>query len=133
MPVIEIFVSSGLDDVRKADVVDGVYQSLLSEMNVKDGAKFSFVHEFDEGDRSFPASLFGITYPSASIFVKITLNKGRSVEQKSKLYRAISERIGRSLEISTEGVVISLVEALPENWSFGGGKMQFLDAAKVSS
>ncbi|NUF27079.1 tautomerase family protein [Gilliamella sp. ESL0254] len=54
------------------------------------------------------------------------MNKGRTQQSKLQLYYKIAEQISRQLDISIDDVAICLIENEPINWSFGGGKMQFV-------
>jgi phenylpyruvate tautomerase PptA (4-oxalocrotonate tautomerase family) len=59
-----------------------------------------------------------------SVIVEITLNAGRSVEIKKKLYADIAARL-ESAGVRPDDVVISLIEVTKENWSFGGGRATY--------
>ncbi|WP_446718909.1 tautomerase family protein [Gilliamella sp. ESL0254] len=67
-----------------------------------------------------------MSYSNNFIFIKITMNKGRTQQSKLQLYYKIAEQISRQLDISIDDVAICLIENEPINWSFGGGKMQFV-------
>ncbi|WP_354245496.1 tautomerase family protein [Arthrobacter sp. UYEF20] len=59
------------------------------------------------------------------VFIHITLNQGRSVEQKKNLYRTIANRLHTRLDMRREDVFIGLIEVAKENWSFGNGEAQY--------
>ncbi|MFG3756527.1 tautomerase family protein, partial [Klebsiella pneumoniae] len=55
-----------------------------------------------------------------------TVSNTRTVAQKQALYRRIAERLTDSPGLRPEDIFISLVEVLPENWSFGHGLAQYV-------
>lgn len=56
---------------------------------------------------------------------QITLNAGRSVEQKRALYARIVALLAENPGIRPQDVLINLVEVPRENWSFGSGEAQY--------
>jgi phenylpyruvate tautomerase PptA (4-oxalocrotonate tautomerase family) len=61
------------------------------------------------------------------VIIQITLNAGRSVEQKKSFYRAVAEELRSRLGLRGEDIFINLVEVPEENWSFGNGEAQYAD------
>ena len=60
-----------------------------------------------------------------AVFVQITLNAGRSVEQKQTLYARIAALLEENPGVLPQVVLINLVEVSRENWSFGNGEAQY--------
>jgi phenylpyruvate tautomerase PptA (4-oxalocrotonate tautomerase family) len=71
-----------------------------------------------------PAYL-GIVRSDDVVFVQITLNAGRSTEQKRALYARMAELLGVNPGLRPQDLLISLVEVSRENWSFGNGQAQY--------
>jgi phenylpyruvate tautomerase PptA (4-oxalocrotonate tautomerase family) len=71
-----------------------------------------------------PAYL-GITRSPDCILIQITLNEGRTVEQKRAFYKAVADGLHLRLQLRREDVFINLVEVRKENWSFGNGEAQY--------
>jgi phenylpyruvate tautomerase PptA (4-oxalocrotonate tautomerase family) len=69
----------------------------------------------------------GVKRTKDCVFIQITLNTGRSAEQKKQFYGAIASSLHCRLGVRTEDVFISLVEVPKENWSFGNGIAQYAD------
>lgn len=59
------------------------------------------------------------------MIIQITLNEGRTLEQKKALYQTIAHSLNTQLGIRMEDVFINLVEVKKENWSFGNGIAQY--------
>ena len=55
----------------------------------------------------------------------MTLNEGRTVDQKRAFYKAVAMGLHQHLDLRPQDVFISLVEVKKENWSFGNGEAQY--------
>jgi 4-oxalocrotonate tautomerase family enzyme len=60
------------------------------------------------------------------VVIQITLNLGRTLEQKRALYRTIADKLTASPGLRREDILVSLVEVPKENWSFGNGEMSYV-------
>jgi phenylpyruvate tautomerase PptA (4-oxalocrotonate tautomerase family) len=59
------------------------------------------------------------------VIVQLTLNEGRTVDQKRAFYNAVATGLHQRLNLRPQDVFISLVEVKKENWSFGNGEAQY--------
>jgi 4-oxalocrotonate tautomerase len=59
------------------------------------------------------------------VIVQLTLNEGRTVDQKRAFYKAVATGLHQRLNLRLQDVFISLVEVKKENWSFGNGEAQY--------
>jgi 4-oxalocrotonate tautomerase len=55
----------------------------------------------------------------------LTLNEGRTLDQKRAFYKAVADGLHQRLDVRREDVLINLVEVRKENWSFGNGEAQY--------
>jgi phenylpyruvate tautomerase PptA (4-oxalocrotonate tautomerase family) len=67
----------------------------------------------------------GLTYTRDLIIIQITWVRGRSTEVKKKFFRQVAEEIHVKGGVRKEDVWIQLVDTSREDWSFGGGEMQY--------
>jgi 4-oxalocrotonate tautomerase len=72
----------------------------------------------------------GVHHSDDCIFLQITLNSGRSVELKQRLYKAIADGLHEGLKLRKEDVFINLVEVPRENWSYGDGEAQYVSPSR---
>ena len=68
---------------------------------------------------------FGIRRTQDCVFIQLTLNAGRSLEQKKEFYKAVADGLHERLGVRREDVFINLIEVAKENWSFGNGVAQY--------
>ena len=60
--------------------------------------------------------------------MQITLNEGRTVDQKRALFTAIVQGLQHRVGLRPDDVTVNLVEVKKENWSFGNGIAHYVDA-----
>ncbi|WP_322044795.1 tautomerase family protein [Paraburkholderia sp. J67] len=125
MPIVRIDIQKRSDAAFVRKVGQIVYQSMKSAINVPDQDNFQVLSEHDKSHFVYDPSYLGIERTDDVIFIQITLNEGRSTEQKKLLYKTIAQRLNEDLAVRQQDVFISLVEVKKENWSFGDGLAQY--------
>lgn len=125
MPLVQVSLRRGKSAAYHQAIFDGVYRAMRETFNVPEDDRFMTITEHDASTFSVSPSYFGIARSDDAVILQLTVNNTRSREQKQALYRRIVELLHESLGIRTEDVFISLVEVLPENWSFGHGIAQY--------
>ena len=102
-----------------------VYRAMRETINVPAQDHFQVITEHDADGLVFDAGYLGIERSAGYILIQITLNEGRTLEQKKALYRALADGLHAELDVRREDVMVSLVEVQKENWSFGNGLAQY--------
>ena len=125
MPLVRIDLNKSYSSDISKKIGDIVYAAMEQEINVPKDDKFQIITRHDASEINIPDSYLGIKYTPGIIIIQITLNGGRSVELKKKLYKKIAEELHSKLHIRKEDVFIGLVEVDKENWSFGNGEAQY--------
>ena len=125
MPLVRIDLNKSYSQDVSKKIGDIVYAAMEQEINVPKDDKFQIITRHDSSEINIPDSYLGIKYTPEIIIIQITLNGGRSVELKKKLYKKIAEELHHKLHIRKEDVFIGLVEVDKENWSFGNGEAQY--------
>ncbi len=125
MPLVRIDLRKSPDPSLAKKVGAVVYQSLKSAINVPDHDNFQILAEHDGSHFVYDPAYLGIPRTDGLVYIQITLNEGRTTEQKKLLYQMIAEGINKAVGIRLEDVFISLVEVKKENWSFGNGVAQY--------
>jgi hypothetical protein len=87
--------------------------------------QFMTIAEHDAANFRYGSSYLGIARSDDLVFIQITANNTRSLEQKKMLFRRIMELLGASPGIRLEDAFISLIEVVKENWSLGNGLAQY--------
>ena len=126
MPLVRIELKRGKTaDYRRA-LADGVYEAMREAIGIPDNDRFIVTNEHDAINLSYDRHYLGIERSDDVVFVQIALRRGRAVEAKQALYRAIAERLARAPGVRPSDVFVTLVENGPEDWSFGDGVAQYV-------
>jgi 4-oxalocrotonate tautomerase len=124
MPLVRIDLRKGKDATYGEAVGSVVHQALVGG-GVPQDDRFQVVTEHEQSNFIFDPEYLRIRRTADLVIIQITLNEGRTVEQKKRLYKAIADGLAVRLSLRREDVFISLVEVKKENWSFGNGIAQY--------
>lgn len=125
MPLVKIWLRRGKNPDYLRSVGDCIHEALMAQANVPADDRFQIFNELDDDALIAHPSYGGVSRSADLIVIEITLNAGRTVEIKKNLYADIAARLGRTVDLRPDDVMISLVEVTKENWSFGGGKATY--------
>jgi 4-oxalocrotonate tautomerase len=132
MPLQRISVVSGRDVAYRQAVADGVHRALVETLNVPPEDRFQILTEHGSGLICAPTYL-GIAHGRAPVFVQVTLNRGRTLEQKKAFYARLADVLLETARVPRADVIVSLVEVEKEDWSFGDGIAQYAQPTDAAS
>jgi phenylpyruvate tautomerase PptA (4-oxalocrotonate tautomerase family) len=124
MPLVRIDLREGKPAEYRQAIGEVIYDALIG-IGVPANDRFQVITEHPKGDLIFDPGYLGIKRSEALIMIQITLNEGRSLELKKRLYKSIADLLNSRLSIRREDVFVNLVEVNKENWSFGNGEAQY--------
>ncbi|MDB5818799.1 MAG: tautomerase family protein [Rhizobacter sp.] len=124
MPFVRIDLPAGKTPEHRRRIGDIVYDALLT-INVPTDDRFQVITEHAPGDLILDPAYLGIVRSAECLFIQITLNAGRTLDQKRGLYKAIADGLHELLGMRREDVCINLVEVDKTNWSYGNGEAQY--------
>jgi len=122
MPFVKIYLRRDHHADRLRAIGDAVHEALVAQANVPVDDRFQVFHVGNEIDAH--PTYGGVARSDQLVIVEITLNAGRTVEVKKNLYADMARRL-EAVGIRPDDVMISLVEVVKENWSFGGGRATY--------
>jgi phenylpyruvate tautomerase PptA (4-oxalocrotonate tautomerase family) len=126
MPLARIDLAKDTSPEVVQAIGDVIYDAMTRVANVPEHDKFQIVNRHAADELVYPAAGYmAMTYTPKIVFIQITWNTGRTVEVKKAFYKAIADGIHEKTGIRKEDVWISLVDVNREDWSFGGGEMQY--------
>jgi phenylpyruvate tautomerase PptA (4-oxalocrotonate tautomerase family) len=126
MPMVRIDLQTGRSEVQRQAIGEAVYQALRS-IGVPKDDRFQVIAEHHPSNFIFARAYLGLEHTTELIMVQITLNEGRTTDQKKVLFKAIAEGLHSAVGVRVEDVFIGLVEVKKENWSFGAGVAQYAE------
>lgn len=125
MPLLHISLRAGKPEAYRQAIFDSLYRAMRETFNVPEDDQFMTITEHDGANFRYGASYLGVARSDDLVFIEITANNTRTVEQKKALFRRIAELLGASPGIRPQDVFVSLVEVAKENWSLGHGLAQY--------
>jgi len=125
MPLAHISLRTGKPEAYRQAIIDGVYAAMRETFNVPEDDQFMAITEHDAANFRYGATYLGIARSDDLVFIQISANNTRTVEQKKALFRRIAQLLGESPGIRPEDVFVNLVEVAKENWSLGNGLAQY--------
>ena len=128
MPLARIDLNAGKPAQYRQSIGDIVYRAMMEVLKVPADDKFQVLTEHPIGDLNIAKSYLGIEHTSDAVLIQITLNLGRSTEQKRAFHGRVADDLHAQLGLRREDVIISLVETAKENWSFGNGEAPYATA-----
>jgi phenylpyruvate tautomerase PptA (4-oxalocrotonate tautomerase family) len=128
MPLVRVSLREGKSASYRAAVGEAIHQAMVETINVPADDRFQTITEHSSGGLVYDKKYLGIERSDDIVFIQITLNTGRTLDQKRALYRALAERLGRDPGLRKEDILVSLVEVPKENWSFGNGEASYAKA-----
>ncbi|ESJ16204.1 4-oxalocrotonate tautomerase [Cupriavidus sp. HPC(L)] len=125
MPLVHIAMRAGKPDAYRQAIFDSVYRALRETFNVPEDDQFMTITEHEPANFRYGASYLGVARSDDLVFIQITANNTRTLEQKKALFRRTADLLGDRPGIRPEDVFVSLVEVAKENWSLGHGLAQY--------
>ncbi|KWW39476.1 4-oxalocrotonate tautomerase [Cupriavidus metallidurans] len=125
MPLVHVSLRAGKPEAYRQAIFDSLYRAMHETFEVPEDDQFMTATEHDAANFRYGASYLGVARSDDLVFIQITANNTRTVEQKKLLFRRIAELLSESAGIRPEDVFVSLVEVAKENWSLGNGLAQY--------
>lgn len=125
MPLARIDLVEGKSAEYRRTVGEVVYEAMVSALGAPKDDRFQIITEHPAADLIVDPTYLGIQRTPDCIVIQLTMNAGRTVEQKKAFYKQIADGLHERLGQRREDVFINLVEVSKENWSFGNGEAQY--------
>jgi phenylpyruvate tautomerase PptA (4-oxalocrotonate tautomerase family) len=115
----------GKSEEYRTTIAAVVYDTMRETMNVPKDDRFMVISEHRAENFIADPNYLGIQKTKDCVFIQLTLNAGRTLDQKRAFYKAVADGLNQRLKLRREDVFIGLIEVSKENWSFGNGEAQY--------
>ena len=115
MPLVKVQIHKGKSAEYQRAIMDGVHAALVEAIKIPDSDRMQTLREIDPEHFERSGRSENVT------LIEITMFKGRSIEAKKNLYKAIARNLERSPGISGKDILIILSESPMEDWSLRDG------------
>lgn len=126
MPLARIDLAQGKSADYRKTIGDVVYDAMVETLKAPKDDRFQVITEHAADSFIFDPNYLGIARSKDCVFLQLTLNEGRTVEQKRAFYKAVMNGLNQRLNLRPEDLLVNLVEVRKENWSFGNGEAQYV-------
>ena len=107
MPLARIDLAQGKSPEYRRTIGDVVYEAVVSELKAPEGDRFQVITEHSAGGIIADPSYLGIKRTSDVVFIQVTMNAGRTLDQKKSFYKRIVDRLNERLGLRRENVLIN--------------------------
>ncbi len=125
MPFTHIALRAGKPEFYRRAICESFHRAMNETFNVPEDNDFLIVTEHEAANFRYDPGYLGIARSDDLVFIQITANNTRTIEQKKALFKRVAQLLGESPGLRSEDVFISLVEVEKENWSLGDGLAQY--------
>jgi 4-oxalocrotonate tautomerase len=125
MPFIRIDALAGHYSADQRAAMSDILYEAVRRIGAPEGDRFQVFTEHPPGQLVCDPSYLGISHSEGFVAIQITLNAGRSPEQKKALFKEVAEGFETRAGARQGDVFINLIEVPRENWSFGNGEAQY--------
>jgi 4-oxalocrotonate tautomerase len=126
VPLVRVSLRKGKSPSHLTAIGEAVHAAMVETINVPASDRFQIFSEHAPEGLVYAPEYLGIAHTDEIVVIQITLNSGRTLDQKRALYRVIAEKLARDPGLRPEDVLVSLVEVSKEDWSFGKGEMSYV-------
>ena len=124
MPLARIDLVKGKSADYRKTIGEVVYQAMVETLKAPKDDRFQIIAEHAGGDFIVDPNYLGIHRSKDCVIVQLTLNEGRTLDQKRAFYQAVAMGLHQQLDLRPQDLFVNLVEVKKENWSFGNGEAQ---------
>src|SRR5258707_14631830 len=124
MPLARIELTQGKSVEYRKTIGEVVYDAMVETLKAPKDDRFQIITEHAGDDFIIDPNYLGIQRSKDCIIVQLTLNEGRTLDQKRAFYKAVATGLHQRLNLRPQDVFINLVEEKKENCRSGTGKGQ---------
>ncbi|MQT14284.1 tautomerase family protein [Segnochrobactrum spirostomi] len=121
MPFTRISLRAGKSADYLSAISDGLDRALVDCFEVPERDRFVAFHQHDAEELIFDRTYRGGPRSDDYILFEITTGKTRSRETKALFYERLVKNLAGSPGIRPEDVMVVIINAAFEDWSFGSG------------
>jgi 4-oxalocrotonate tautomerase len=126
MPLVRVSLRKGKSPSYLESIGEAVHRAMVETIAVPADDRFQIFTEHSVEELVYDPDYLGVKRSADLVVIQITLNAGRTLEQKRALYDAIARNLAGGPGLRSEDVLVGLVEVPKENWSFGKGEMSYV-------
>ena len=127
MPLTTINITEGMTDFAIDQLQETIHTCFVKAWNIPENGGFYVINERAKSRMRISRTMWGINRSEHPPLLLQITSSPRSKESKVELFRLLAEELGKQ-GIHKEDLFISISPTQWEDWSFGNGVAQLLQA-----
>lgn len=132
MPLIHIYLNEGKSAEYKSAVSDALHEAFLETWKIPEKDRFQIFHETKPADLQIDKEMWDVERTDDNIVFHV-FTSPRTSDMKAAFYARLPQLLEQKVGLRPEDVFVSLASNTREDWSFGNGKMQLIEAQGMAS
>lgn len=125
MPLINIDVYETFPEKKVSNLLDAIHKAVLDSFDVPERDRYQILRKHKSNEMIIQDT--GLGFERGDEVVVLTIfSRKRSSESKKKLYELLIANLNQACQIASKDIMVSIIENEDADWSFGGGRAQFL-------
>lgn len=125
MPLLKFDLIAGRSDDQLRRLLDSAHEAMVEAFQLPRRDRYQSVTQHRRGELVLQDTGLGFER-SDDVVLLTVVSRPRSERQKVALYRLLAERLKADCGLAGDDLIVTLVENMDADWSFGGGRAQFL-------
>jgi malonate semialdehyde decarboxylase len=125
MPLLKFDLIEGRDENQLRTLLDAAHNAMVQAFNVPSSDRYQCVTQHRPGELILQDTGLGFQR-SKNVVLLTVVSRPRSEQEKVDFYRLLAEGLHSQCDLSPSDLIVSLIENTDADWSFGGGRAQFL-------
>jgi len=126
MPLINISLIEGKPQEYLQDLGDGIHKALMETWGIPKNDRFQIFHEKKKEHFIINHVMWDVERSDEVVVIQI-ITSPRTKEMKLAFYQYLPKILNEKINLRAEDILINIVTANKEDWSFGNGKAQLLE------
>lgn len=107
-------------------LADSVQDVMLNHFAAPAKDRYQIITQHEPYEMICEDTGLGYTRTDKLLFIQV-FQQGRDAKQKQELYKALMDMLSEKFGLAKGDLIVTLARNEKEDWSFGGGRAQFLD------
>lgn len=128
MPITRISLRRGKSPDYLKALGDSLHRAMVESFDVPATDRFQVFHQLEANELVFDRDYLAGPRSDDFVFFDITIGKPRTRAVKQAFYRRLAELLSEAPGLRPEDVLVTITTAGREDWSFGNGLAQMIEA-----
>lgn len=125
MPLVRIDIFRGRSQDETRALLDAVHAAVVDALAVPDTDRYQILTQHAPGEMVALDTGLGL-YRTQQLVIVHVISRQRTDPAKQALYDLLARNLECDCDVSPDDLIVTVTENGAADWSFGGGRAQFL-------